>query len=192
VILTKTEMQKKLESVLTTKRYNHSIGVMKTSEELAMKYGEDSVKAGIAGLLHDCARDIKADEFLQLCKKYNIEFDEVTKTQPQLLHGPVGAKLAMYEYGVTDEAVLEAIYYHTTGYPYMGMLSKIVYIADYIEPGRCFPGVEEVRKLAFRNIDDAMLMALDRTLKHVITKGGLVHMDTVRARNIIILNKKTI
>jgi len=185
--MTFEEMKLKLEGVLSHKRFVHSVNVMDTAVRLASVYGEDRERAAVAGLLHDCARDIKGEEVFRLCESFGIEVDEVARFQPELLHGPLGSRIAGAEYGITDKEILEAISCHTTGRSGMGMLDKIIFLADYIEPGRRFPGVEEVRETAANDIDRAMVMALDRTIKYVITKGGLLHPDTINARNSILV-----
>jgi predicted HD superfamily hydrolase involved in NAD metabolism len=185
--MTIEEMNVKLKGALNPKRYAHSVNVMNTAVQLAEKYSEDRDKAAIAGLLHDCARDIRGDEVFALCEKYKIEVDEITRIQPELLHGPIGEKIAKDEYGISNEDILTAIKYHTTGHENMSMLDKIIFLADYIEPNRNFPGIGEVRQAAFLDINSAMMLSLDRTLKYIVSKGVLIHPDTVKARNYIIL-----
>ncbi len=180
------DMRKRLELVLSDKRYRHSVNVMETAVKLAVKYGEDSSKAALAGLLHDCAREIRGEEIFEACRRYDIPVDMVTRAQPELLHGSIGAELAREEYAVWDESVLDAIRFHTTGRENMSMLEKIVFIADYIEPGRNFPEVHEARKIAFEDIDMAVLNSLDRTMGYLINRGVLIHTDTVNARNSVI------
>jgi len=187
--MTKYEMTSKLRGAITEKRFNHSINVMNCAVELAKRYEVDVEKAAIAGLLHDCAKSIKGNEALRLCEKFNIKLDDVTRFQPSLLHGPLGSKIAEIEYGISDREILSAIYYHTTGCENMSLLDKIVYLADYIEPGRRFPGIEEVRKMAVENIDDAIIITLNRTINYVIQRGGLLHPNTVNARNYIMIEK---
>ncbi len=185
--MTLDEMRQRLEGVLSPRRFRHSLGVMNTAIELAARYKEDVEKAAIAGLLHDCARDIRGEEAFIRCQKVGIIPDQVARVQPELLHGPLGARLAELEFGVTDPDILRAIHYHTTGYENMDALSKIIYISDYIEPGRSFEGVEDIRREAFFNINRAMLMALNKTVIHILEKGSLIHCDTVKARNYLIL-----
>lgn len=184
--MTREEMKMKLEETLSPKRFIHSINVMKTAIELSKNYGVDTEKAAIAGLLHDCAREIKGEQVFELCRRFNIETDYITQAQPELLHGPIGSYLAKIEYGVEEPDILRAISRHTTGHENMEMLDKIVFIADYIEPNRNFPGVEDARKEANTNIDRALIMALNKTIKHVMTKGAMIHPETVNARNYLI------
>lgn len=175
-----------LKEKLTEKRYNHSVNVMEVAVKLADKYNEDKSKAAVAGILHDCARCLKYEDAVKLCKLYNIHVDEEIISQIELLHGPLGEAIARNEYGITDEDILSAIRYHTTGYINMSMLEKIIFIADYIEPARNFEGVEEARRLAFEDIDRAVLYSLDNTIRHLLSKGAVIHCNTIMARNSII------
>jgi predicted HD superfamily hydrolase involved in NAD metabolism len=190
-MMTLDEARIRLEEVLTPKRFKHSLNVMNTAAELAVKYEVDVVRAEYAGLLHDCGKNLEAGELLSICRKYGLPVDNVSSAQPELLHGAVGAVLARHEYGVQDESILTAIKYHTTGREGMDMLEKIIFIADFIEPGRTFPEAEEARKVAFVDIDKAILIALDRTIEFVLKKGALMHADTVFARNYIISSLKS-
>lgn len=175
-----------LKQNLSEKRFIHSIGVMETAVKLAEQYSADVAAAETAGLLHDCARDIRGTQLYQSCQKYRIKTDFVTKAQPELLHGALGVFVAKEKYEVTDDNILEPIKWHTTGRERMTLLDKIIYIADYIEPGRCFEGVDTVREAVYQDIDRAMLMALDRTIKYVMMREVYIHPDTIKARNGII------
>ncbi|MGI6777564.1 MAG: bis(5'-nucleosyl)-tetraphosphatase (symmetrical) YqeK [Acetivibrionales bacterium] len=112
--------------------------------------------------------------------------DDVSLLHPVLLHGPVGSGLAQRDYGISNRKVLDAISFHTTGRINMTMLEKIIFIADYIEPGRDFEGIEKIRTTAFNDIDAAMLIALDNSIRYIIYKGKLIHTNTIEARNFII------
>jgi len=190
IFMTLEEIKNKLEKALTPRRFIHSLNVMNCSMELASRYKADNGKAALAGLLHDCARDIRGPEVFKLCEKYGIRMDEINRRQPELLHGPLGSYIAAQEYGIADESILKAISCHTTGCENMDLLAKIVFIADCIEPNRNFKGVSDIRKAADENIDDAMIIALERTMKYVMAKGTLIHPDTVNARNFIIIQKQ--
>jgi len=188
--MTLEEMKQKLEGTLTPKRFNHSLGVMECAVELASRYGENVERAAVAGLLHDCARDIKGNEVFAKCEEYGVMVDHICRLQPELLHGPLGAMMIREEFGITDEDVVNAVRYHTTGRENMSLLEKIIFIADYIEPGRNFPGVDEIRKAAIEDMDSTMLMALDQTISYVLSKGGLLHPLTVNARNYLLFSRK--
>ena len=162
------ELQNQLKDVLTEKRYAHTMGVQHTAACLAMCYQENIEKALIAGLLHDCAKCLSDEELLKECEKYKLEITPIEKRNPYLLHGKLGAYYAKNKYGVEDDAIYQAIVYHTTGRPNMTMLEKIVFIADYIEPMRReIPGLLEIRSLVFKDIDKAVYLALRNTLHYL-------------------------
>jgi len=182
------EIKHKLETDMKPKRFVHSVNVMDTASRLADFYGVDRKKAEVAAILHDCARNMDKADVFETCRKYGIEVDEIQRRQPDLLHGPIAACIAKFEYGIKDEDVLEAIRVHTTGKENMTMLDKIIFIADYIEPGRDFPGVENIREWAYKDIDKAILLALESTIGYVIQRGMLLHPDTIYTRNYIIMS----
>jgi predicted HD superfamily hydrolase involved in NAD metabolism len=184
--MTREEMKIKLKDSITKKRFIHSLNVMELAAELAAAHGIDQEKAAIAGLLHDCAKNIEADESLRLCEEFQIDIIDVERLQPKLLHGKVGAVLATKEYGVDDEEILDAIRHHTLGRENMTTMDKIVFIADYVEPGRNFEGIEELRELAFTDLDKTMVISLDNIIKHIITKEVLIHPVAILARNDLI------
>ena len=162
------KIRKQLAKALDSKRYEHTQGVAYTSAALAMRYGEDIQKAELAGLLHDCAKCLDNEKKIHICKKHNITISEAEQRNPFLLHAKVGGHLARTKYKVDDEDVINAILYHTTGRPGMSLLEKIVYIADYIEPGRDHASnLDEVRDLCFRDLDEALLQILEDILVHL-------------------------
>ncbi len=180
-------IQQILEKKLTLKRYYHSIGVQKTAVKLAKIYSGPIQKASISGLVHDCAKDLSDKELLKYAVKFGILLDDVLHHSSKLLHGAVGAELAKIEFGINDEEILNAIKFHTIGKENMSLLEKIIYIADYIEPGRNFKGVELLRKEALSNLDKAVLMTIDNTIRYVLSKEELLHPLTVQARNFLLL-----
>ncbi len=176
-------MQEKLKSMLLEKRYLHSVSVMETAVKMAKFYGADEEKAKIAGLLHDCAKNYSAGEMISLCDEYGIDLDEVSKKQHGLIHAFLGAEIAKREFGICDEEIYDAIYYHTVGKPNMSTLTKIIYIADGIEPLRIYEGVEHLREVAFSDLNKAIIYQMDITIKSVLKKGTLLHPGTVSTRN---------
>ena len=137
-----------------------------------MRYGEDMNTALIAGILHDCAKCMSHDKKFQICYENDIEVTETEKSNPGLLHAKVGAYLARTKYHITDERILSAIEAHTTGKPEMSVLDKIIYIADYMEPGRdVAPNLAEVRKLAFLHLDECLYVILKDSLDYLKTTG---------------------
>ncbi len=156
-------------------KFEHSLGVEETALALAQCYGVDKSKAGLAGLLHDFT---KQKDNKELAEKYGIPY-----LTEKTLHGHTAAAMLKEKGYVTEESVLDAIRWHTTGRQSMTMLEKIVYIADYIEPNRDFEGVETVRKLAFTNIDKAVLAGLRQSIEEIVEKKSLIDMDSVGAYN---------
>lgn len=167
------KLRKKIEKVQDAKRFEHTLGVEYTAAALAMCYGASIEDARLAGLLHDCAKCLTDEKRLSICKKNDIPVTEIEMRNPFLLHAKVGAFLAKEKYGVGKQDILNAILYHTTGHENMSLLEKIIFVADYIEPGRKqAPNLLEIRKLAFQNLDNAMLQILEDTLKYLQSGGG--------------------
>ena len=162
------KIRKQLIKALDSKRYEHTQGVAYTSAALAMRYGEDVQKAELAGLLHDCAKCLDNEKKIHICKKHGIVISDAEYRNPFLLHAKVGGHLAKTKYKIEDEDIINAVLYHTTGRPGMSLLEKIVYIADYIEPGReNAPDLDTVRKLCFMDLDEALLKILEDILVHL-------------------------
>ena len=162
------EIQEELKKVLKRKRYNHTIGVRYTAQAMAMCFDEDVEKAGYAGMLHDCAKYLSDEEMLVECRKHHIVCSDTEKLRPSLLHAKLGACYARELYGIEDDQILSGIRWHTTGKPGMNNFEKIIFIADYIEPGRkMIPGMEEIRRAAFCNLDEAMYLILENTLSYL-------------------------
>jgi len=162
------KLRKAMEKELDSKRYEHTLGVAYTAASLAMKHNADIEKALIAGMLHDCAKCMSDEKRIALCKKKSISITAAEEQKPSLLHAKVGSYLAEKEYGVEDTDILNAIMYHTTGRPNMSLLEKIIYIADYIEPGRKpLPSLNKIRELAFTDLDRALLLSVEGTLNYL-------------------------
>ena len=181
------QILKKLSSELDESRYRHSLNVTEVAVKLAVHYGIDEKKAYIAGLLHDCGKSYKGVCAREFIKKIGYEADEIEWIQTRLLHGIIGEYLAAHEYGIEDPEVLSAIRWHTTGRAGMSKLEKIIYIADYIESGRSFEGIEEMREEAYRNLDKCMIICTDSTIRYILSKGNLLHGKTIETRNYSIL-----
>lgn len=160
-----TEIMKFLSACQKPGRFTHTLGVAVTSANLASVHGADASKAYLAGLLHDCAKYLTGEEQIQECERAGITLSPIERENTALIHGKLGAYYARTRYGVEEPEILSAITYHTTGRPEMSLLEKIVYLADYMEPGRemkCKPfSLEEIRKASFQNIDQALTMVLE-------------------------------
>lgn len=185
-MMTIQEITEKLQYMMPSKRFKHSMGVKDAALKLARRYGADEEKAIIAGLIHDCAKGLSKEDLLKLAEEFGIVIDDVQRTEVKLLHAPIGAEIARREFGIDDDEILKAIRYHTTGCKNMDLLTKIIYVADYIEEGRRFPEVQELRRIAFINLDAAVIMGMDLTIQYIISENGLIHEDTVQARNYLI------
>lgn len=177
------DIVKKLSLELSPKRFKHSLGVSQTAVEMAKVFGADVEKAKLAGILHDCARNMTNNNLLQMVEAFDIVVDDVDLCEPVLLHAPVGAYTARIEYGIDDAEICQAIALHTVGGPDMTVLDKIIYLADFIEPGRNFSGVEKIRILAKKNLDQAILAGFNHTIEYIIAGNGFIHPATVKARN---------
>lgn len=175
-----------LKENLKEQRYIHSIGVRDCAVSLAYQYGEDEEKAEIAGLVHDCAKNLEDKDLIDMATESGYKLDLVSKAEPQLLHGLCGSIIAEKIMGISDKYILDSIIYHTIGRENMTKLDKIIYLADYIEPNRNFQGVDYLRNLSYLDLNKAMLYAFDNTIKYVISKGKLMHMETIKGRNYIL------
>ena len=172
-----------LKNRLSVKRYTHSIGVANTAARLAGMFNGDIERAYLAGLMHDYARELTEEELLELTAKHNLSTDGVELMQTSLLHGPVGAWLLEHEGLITDKQVLDAIRWHTTGHPDMDQLARIIYISDYIEPGRNFPGVDVLRQITNKDLNLGVLAGLDHTLGFLVQRNNFIHPLSIATRN---------
>ncbi len=175
-------IRKEMEAVLSAKRYTHTLGVAYTAAALAMAHGESMDNAMTAGLLHDCAKSMHGSELVAICEKAHLNVTAVERSNPTaLLHAKAGAYLAEHKYGVTDNDILNAIRYHTTGRPDMSRLEKILYIADYIEPNRKqLAELEMIRRIAFQDLDWTMEKILANTLAYLRTTDGQLDDMTIK------------
>lgn len=185
-----SEMLYYLQVNLSEKRLRHSISVSETAVALATKHGEDIEKSRIAGLVHDCAKNMKSSELIKMASEHGIYIDEVSQHNPSILHGLVGSIIAREVMGICDQDILSAITYHTTGREGMSLLEKIIYIADYIEPLRKISGIEELRSLSYVDLDKAVIKSLENSIEYVISKNELLQLDTVGARNYLLIQKR--
>ena len=172
-------------SYLKPKRMPHVLGTEQEAVRLAEKYGADVTKARIAALLHDCTKKLDMDEQLAMCRQYAIPLDELEQKALKLLHSKTGAAIARDVFAVDDE-IYNAILYHTTGKPDMTLLEKIIYLADYIEPTRDFPGVETLRKTVYEDLDRGLLLGLTMTIDEMEEMGNPVHHMTRDARDYLL------
>ena len=183
--LTPDELRPIALSYLKPKRMPHVLGTEQEAVRLVRRYGGDETQARIAALLHDCTKKLDMAQQLALCEKYGIMLDELEQKALKLLHSKTGAAIARDVFGVED-AVYDAIFYHTTGKPDMTRLEKIIYLADYIEPTRDFPGVDALRKTVYEDMDKGLLMGLTMTIQEMEEMGNPVHHLTRDARDYLL------
>ena len=176
------EIRKNLKKKLDPFRFEHTLGVTYTCQALAMRYEYDLKKAGLAGLLHDCAKRFDNETMLAKCLKRNIPVTDSEIRDPSLLHAKLGAFYAQEMYGVEDKEILNAIACHTTGRSNMTLLDKILYVADYIEPNRYKASeLPAMRKLAFEDLDLACLSIMESILKYLESTNCPIDPITVEA-----------
>ena len=183
--MTIEEMRALLQQSLKPKRYEHSIRVYETALKMAEHFHADKQKVALAALLHDCGRQVPKESSAAKAKELGIAVDEVEKSQPILLHAKLGVYYAVHKYGVSpdDTEVLDAIRYHSTGTADMTETAKIVFLADLIEPGRDFEGVEEIREASFQDLDRGMLLSYDNTIRYLLEDSLLIHPDAIAGYN---------
>ena len=160
-------------SLLKANRVKHVLGCRDTAVELAKTWGADPVDAGRAGLLHDITKALDGELQLTLCGAYGKLLDDFSRKYPKTLHALTGSLVARRIFG-ENNAVVSAIEFHTTGKADMSLLEAIIYVADYMEPNRDFPGVERLRELAYTDIRGALKLGLEMTLEHLKEQGGEV------------------
>lgn len=167
-----SDLEKSMEKVLDAKRYRHTLGVAYTAASLAMSYGCDVHSAYLAGLLHDNAKHMTTRQQIEVCQEHGMDPDLLKTKNPEILHADAGAFLAEDLYGIHDSNVLNAIRFHTTGRPGMNILEEIIYVADYIEPNRReLEGIQQIRQVAFHNLEQAMVLISKNTIHYLEGKG---------------------
>ena len=169
-------------SMLDPRRIPHVLGTEETAAALALRWGADEESARRAALLHDCTKKFDKELQLALCRQYGIEPDAAERREGKILHAITGAAVAYADFGVSGE-VRDAIRWHTTGKADMTLLEKIIYLADYIEPTRDFCDLTELRRLAFEDLDGALLLGFTMAVEDLAKKGMPVHPNSVLARD---------
>lgn len=177
-MLSTYKLKRYLKSHLSKKRYKHTVRVAKISKGLALIYNMDPYKAVYAALGHDIAKEMSDQEMRHYIDQYNIELDPTILQNPNLAHGEIGAIILKKYFNCEDHGILEAVRWHTYGHKNMSLLSKIVYIADVIEESRNFEGIEELRRLASVNIDEAILKFYELTQDYFEKNNQEMHQNT--------------
>lgn len=172
-----------IKPFLSEKRYYHSVCVSKAATELAKKYGSDPLKAQTAGILHDIMKDTPPEQQLEKMKHYGIKLTEVELAAPKLWHAMLGTEYLRNELHIEDTEILNAVRYHTTGRRNMTLLERVLFMADFISADRDYPGVEELRKAAQKDMNTALLEGLSYTISDLANSGKPIHPDTLEAYN---------
>lgn len=170
-----------IEQDFSEKRRIHTLGVVETAKKLAKLYNVDVDKAVTASLYHDLFRGKPVNVINYYVN--HLGFDSKYLDNPNLAHGKIAAYIMKQEYGIEDQEILDAVSYHTTGRAGMSDLEKVVFLADTIEPNRKYPGVDQLRELAVKDLNKACLLSLERTIQFVTSKGEYLDPDTIDARD---------
>lgn len=171
-------------SMIRAKRIPHIQGTEEEAVHLARRWGANEEHARRAAILHDCTKYLELDEHLAICAQYGVELDELERVASKLLHSKSGAALARHIFGEPEE-VCQAIFWHTTGKADMTLLEKVLYIADYMEPTRDFDGVEELRRLAYADLDAAVILGAEMSIEDMLQRGNPIHPNTRAARDFL-------
>ena len=190
--MTFEEIYQDLEGRLSKKRFRHVCGVVKAAEALAKRYGANVEQARLAALLHDCAKEEPLDTMQAIVKVEGLQLDSVMLNSGALLPSEAGEVLAKTRYGIDDPAICEAIRLHTVGKPHMTTLDKIVFLADYIEENRDFPGVDLIRAKAKEDLNEGVLAGYATTLAHLLETRLSIYEPTVVSRNALLEEMKNI
>ena len=182
------ELMQKVQMHMSERRFQHVLGVEEMAIALAAKYGASEEKASIAALTHDYAKERPDEEFEMIILRDGYDQDLLNYSNA-IWHGLVGASMVQRELGIVDEEILEAIRLHTTGAAKMSLLDKIIYVADYIEPGRDFLGVKEARELVLVDLDEAVAYETKHTLKHLIEQEQKIYPKTIETYNYWVVGK---
>ena len=187
--ISREELIEKLQDRLSNKRFEHVMRVEETAIEMAERLGVSTIEASIAGLLHDYCKELPKDEMYDLAKKYFPFLDKYI-SNPSIWHAYAAAYVARNEFGVNNVNIVDAIAVHTIGWGYMGPLSQIIFIADYIEPGRDFKGVDKARKLAEDDLEEAVIYKLKQNLIQILDEEEFIYAPSVDIYNSWIKEKR--
>jgi|TARA_B100001971_G_scaffold130993_1_gene120908 predicted HD superfamily hydrolase involved in NAD metabolism len=172
-----------LSENLSPARFRHVMGVREVALTLAKRHGIDEAQAELAALLHDCVKERPNDELLGLAKRHGLQVDKHEQQMPDLLHGKVAPFVAAERFGVNDETVFDATRCHSTGAVEMGPLDQVLFVADFCEPSRPYTAAQDVRELAERDLEAAVLEVMQFKLRKTLLKKQPVHPDSFHAYN---------
>lgn len=181
--MTYKEYEEIIEKRMTSARFRHSKNVAKEAVRLAKKYGADVEKAEIAGILHDATKESSDEEQLELIERAGIELTPLERSTRKLWHAISGAAFVQVELGITDPDIINAIRYHTTGRAGMSLLEKVIFIADFTSAERDYDGVDKMRKVADKNLEDAVLEGMSFTISDLAQRKLTIAPDTFMGYN---------
>lgn len=184
--MNRDELLGKVKEQMTDHRFTHTLGVASTAVALAERYGADKQKAELAGILHDFCKYWDKDRMKELIEQSELIPRDLLSYDKELWHAPVGALVVERDLHIEDAEVLNAIRFHTSGRPGMSLLERILWLADYIEPGRHFPGVEEIRELANQDLNRALVRALGNTITFLVKQQKRIYPLTIQTYNDLI------
>jgi predicted HD superfamily hydrolase involved in NAD metabolism len=187
--LSREEIIEKVSEALSARRLKHVLGVEEAAIQLAERYDADVEKVSIAALLHDYAKEQSDEEMRDVIISENMDL-ELLQYGNNIWHGPVGAILVKKLFGIEDEEILDAIRHHTVGSPTMGLIEQIIYVADFIEPGRSFPGVETARELAEHDLKETIAFSTIHTIEHLLEKNIQIYPKAIETYNAWAVAKK--
>lgn len=190
LLLSIEEIKSYLKENLKEDRYIHTLGVADTAKKLAKLNGVSEEKAEIAGLAHDVAKNLSKDKMKEIMEENNMVLSDVEENNTSLWHSIVAPIEAKNKLGIEDEEILDAVRWHTTGKVNMSKLTKIIYIADMIEPSRDFEGVENIKKTTFEDLDRGVYYGLSSSIEVLLTKNLLIDENTIQARNYFLFHDK--
>lgn len=176
------DLTEEVKTVLTKERFDHSVRVLDTAKKLAIHYEVPAHDVEIAAIFHDYAKCFSIESLREYIVYYEID-RTLLNYHHELWHGPVAAEMIRDKFQITNPDIYRAIYYHTTGRAEMSMLEYIVFVADFTEPKRNIPGIDEIRSLSYQNIKMAARKALQSTIIHLMNQDAIVHPDTFEAYN---------
>lgn len=180
--LSREALLEKIQQKVNPHRFNHILGVERVAIRLAKQYGVNQTKASIAALVHDYGKEVDDEVYQNLMIQHHRE--DLASYGNNIWHGKLGVYLIERDLHIHDRDILHAVSVHTTGAVHMNMLDKILFVADYIEPSRQFPGVEEARTLAYQSLDEAVRYELQHTLLFLIEQNKVVFPETIQAYNV--------
>ena len=190
-MVTISEIIERLPKYETQKRIEHSIRVKETALQLYKLWGGNKQVLVYAALLHDIARDLPIEKLIEIAEKNGYRIDKIEAENPIILHAPIGAIIAEKDFGITDKNILNCIKYHTTGRASITLNEAIIYLADFIEPGRDFEDAKKVRKIAFADLKEAVIQETILNVAYLMVARVPIHPRTIEMFNSLLKKQLT-